>query len=248
MSSIRTAPPSFTMAVHLGLLAVSLAIPFGLLSAGASREAFDGRLEAALRDHVTAGLHQANLSGEVATVQLPANLGEYPPAAGIRPLHSFLPDKAAGRYIIPMEISPPGVRPVRIYATVETVALVNGWEALLPLKRGDPLDPKRFKRKTARVDRRERDYYTAASLPEGYQICARLAPGDLLRYHHIEEAPAVKRGEDVTIYYQRSSITLISPGKARRRGRVGDIIPVIAAVTGKRLYGRLMAPGIIVVE
>ena len=200
MSSVRTSPSSFTMAVQLGLLAALLAMPFGLLSAGTSRDTFDSRLEAALKDHVTEGLRLANLSGEVVTVQLPANLGEYPHGSGIRPLRSFLPDKAAGRYIIPMEISPPGVRPVRIYAAVETVALVNGWEARLPLKRGDPLDPQGFKRTTARVDRREQDYYTAASLPEGYQICARLAPGDLLRYRHIEEAPDVKRGEDVTIY------------------------------------------------
>ncbi|MCH8836226.1 MAG: flagellar basal body P-ring formation protein FlgA [Candidatus Marinimicrobia bacterium] len=248
MISARTAPSSIIMAARLGLLALALAIPSGLLSGGSSREAFNSRLEAALRDHVTGGLRHANLSGEVAAVQLPANLGVYPSDAGIRPLRSFLPDKAAGRYIIPMEISPPGVRPVRIYATVETVALVYGWEAQLPLKRGDSLDPKLFKRTTARVHRRERDYYTAASLPEGYQICARLAPGELLRYHHIEEAPAVKRGEKVTIYYQRNNITLISPGKARRRGQIGDIIPVIAAVTGKRLYGRLTAPGIIVVE
>ncbi len=248
MSSVRTSPLSFTMSVQLGLMAALLAIPFGILSAGTSRDVFDSRLEAALRDHVIKGLRHANLSGEVAAVRLPANLGEYPYGTGIRPLRSFLPDKAAGRYIIPMEISPPGVRPVRVYAAVETVALVHGWEARLPLKRGDSLDPKRFKRTTARVDRHEQDYYTGASLPEGYQICARLAPGDLLRYHHIEEAPAVKRGENVTIYYQRNNITLVSPGKARRRGKVGDIIPVIAAVTGKQLYGRLMAPGIIVVE
>ena len=127
MISVRTAPSSFIMAVQMGLLAVALTIPSGLMSAGSSRETFNSRLEAALRDHVMGGLRHANLSGEVAAVQLPANLGAFPRDAGIRPLRSFLPDKAAGRYIIPMEISPPGERPVRIYPAVETVALVYGW-------------------------------------------------------------------------------------------------------------------------
>ncbi len=234
--------------VRLGLLVAILWLPGIIYPATPAGTSLESRLEGALAEHVTAGLRRANLSGEVAVVQLPANMGNYPPGSGIRPLRSFLPAKAAGRFVIPMEISPPNVRPVRIYATVETVALIHGWAAKMPLKRGDPLDEDKFKRTTARVSRGEKEYFIGTTLPEGYQMSARLAPGDMLRYHHLEEAPAVKRGEAVTIYYKRNSITLVSPGRARRKGQLGDVIPVIAAVTGKQMFGRLDAPGIIVVE
>lgn len=58
----------------------------------------------------------------------------------------------------------------------------------------------------------------------------------------------VRRGEQVMIHFRRRNLILVSPGKTRREGNVGDLIPVVASVTGKRLFGRLVSPGIVVVE
>jgi flagella basal body P-ring formation protein FlgA len=58
----------------------------------------------------------------------------------------------------------------------------------------------------------------------------------------------VNQGDQVTIRLSRDSVTLTSPGQARRDGRIGDIIPVVVGVSGKRLMGRLVAPGIVLVE
>lgn len=206
------------------------------------------RLEQATRQHVREGFDRANLTGELVAMHLPPNIDELDPTATIRPLRAFLPQKAAGRYVIPMEITPQVGDPVKVNITVECVAVVEGWAARFPLKRGTLLEPEQFQRKTLRVTRREQEYFAADSLPEGYQLSTSLAQGQLLQFHHLAVVPVVQRGEQVMIHFRRRNLVLVSPGKARREGRIGDLIPVVAATTGKRLYGRLVSPGIVVVE
>jgi len=219
-----------------------------LKAAAPAKEVLLRRLEEVVRSHVLKGFTQANIEAEVVAVHLPPNMPELDPSAEIRPQRTFLPTKGAGRYVVPVLVSRPHDRPVKLNPTVETVAVVHGWAARLPMKRGDLLDGDDFQRKTIRVTRREEIYFTEKFFPEGYQLSSSLAQGRLLQFHQIEEVPAVKPGETVMIYFRRNGITLISPGKVRRKGRIGDLVPVIAQVSGKRLWGRLEAPGIIVVE
>ena len=211
-------------------------------------ETLETRLEQAVHRQVMQGFKRANLDGELVAIHLPPLIKGLDPRSAIEPLRTFVPKKAAGRSIVPMAVTPAGGQPVKINITIETVAVVKGWTSNMPLKRGNRLRPEQFGRKTIRVTQREQDYFTAESLPEGYQLSTRLAPGRLLQFHHLELVPDVQRGEQVMIYFRRKHVTLVSPGKARRSGHIGDIIPVVAAVTGKRLYGRLESPGIVVVE
>lgn len=211
-------------------------------------EALEDRLERAVRRQVMQGFKQANLPGELVAIHLPPNIENLDPNSAIKPLAKFVPKKAAGRSVVPMAVTSAGGQLVKINITIETVAVVNGWTTILPIKRGSRLRPEQFERKTIRVTRREQDYFTSESLPEGYQLSTSLAPGRLLQFHHLELVPDVYRGEHVMIYFRRKHVTLVSPGKARRSGHIGDIIPVVATVTGKRLYGRLESPGIVVVD
>ncbi|UCD38214.1 MAG: flagellar basal body P-ring formation protein FlgA [Fidelibacterota bacterium] len=206
------------------------------------------RVEQVVYDHVREGFERGGLRGEVVAIQMPSIVAEMHPSAAIRPLRTFTPQKAAGRYVIPVEVAPESSAPTKVSVTVECVALINAWEACFPIKRGSPLKPRDFQRKLIRVTKRERDYIVADSLPEGYQLNASLTQGQLLQFHHLEEIPIVQRGEQVMIHVHRQNLTLVSPGKARREGGIGDLIPVVASATGKRLYGRLVSPGIVVVE
>ena len=206
------------------------------------------RLQEAVCRQVMEGFRKADLRAEVVAVHLPPNIDELAPDAAIRPLRVFLPGKAAGRYVIPLEITPHEGAAVKVNTTVECVAVVEGWAARFPIKRGSLIEPENFQRKQIRVTRREQDYFTADSVPEGYQMSTSLAQGQLLQFHHLEEVPVVQRGEHVMIHFRRTNLTLISPGKARREGGIGDLIPVVTKATGKRLYGRLVSPGIVVVE
>ena len=206
------------------------------------------RLEQAVRSQVMRGFKQANMAGELVAIHLPPNIKGLDPRSAIEALRTFVPKKAAGRAVVAMAVTPEGGQPVKINITIETVAVVRGWTTNLPLKRGSRLRLEQFERKTIRVTRREQDYYISESLPDGYQLSTSLSPGRLLQFHHLELVPDVQRGEQVMIYFRRKHITLVSPGKVRRSGHIGDIIPVVATVTGKRLYGRLESPGIVVVE
>ncbi|UCH09105.1 MAG: flagellar basal body P-ring formation protein FlgA [Fidelibacterota bacterium] len=207
-----------------------------------------GQLEQAVRQHVQQGFGQANLTGEVVAIHLPPNIDGISQPATVRPIRRFLPREAAGRYVIPLEITPAQGKPVKVNLTVECVAVINGWAARFPLKRGSQLDPTNFIRKQIRVSHREQDYFVADCLPEGYQLSASLAQNQLLQFHQFEEVPVVQRGEQVMIHFRRENFTLMSPGKVRREGSIGDLIPVVATATGKRLYARLVSPGIVVVE
>ena len=241
----RPTPAGITAALLIGLVYV---LAGGLYAGGLPPATLRERLEQAVRAHVMKGFNRSNLKAELVAVRLPPNVEALDPAATLKPLRAFLPRKAAGRYVIPVEIIPETGAPVRVNITVESVAVVKGWAARFPLKRGTLLEADVFERKTLRVTRREQEFFTADTLPGRYQLSSGLAKGQLLQFHHLEVVPAVRSGEQVTIYFRRRSLTLMSPGKARRAGNIGDLIPVVATATGKRLYGRLVSPGVVVVE
>ena len=254
MPADRHNPAGILTAVFLVGVVCALAVG---LRAGAARQGrtltaprttLRDRLEEAVRQQVMEGFRKTDLMAEVVAVHLPPNVDRLDPDAALRPLRAFLPRKAAGRYVIPMEIIPQEGAAVKVNTTVECVAVVEGWAARFPMKRGTLIEPEDFQRNKIRVTRREQDYFTADSLPEGFQLSTSVAQGQLLQFHHLEEVPAVQRGEQVMIHFRRRNLTLVSPGKARREGSIGDLIPVVASATGKRLYGRLVSPGIVVVE
>ena len=246
----RAIHPAFTRGIGPAALrgGVFIFLMVNLSADSHPEKGLEARLERAVRHQVMQGFSQANLAGELVAIHLPPNIRGLDPRSDIEPLRTFVPKKAAGRSVVPMAVTPAGGQPVKINITIETVAVVKGWTTNLPLKRGSRLRPQQFERRTIRVTRREQDYITSESLPEGYQLSTSLSPGQLLQFHHLELVPDVQRGEQVMIYFRRKHVTLVSPGKVRRSGLIGDIIPVVAAVTGKRLYGRLESPGIVVVE
>lgn len=206
------------------------------------------RIENVVRNHVHDGFQKANLKGEVVAIHLPPLVAGLDPDVKIRTIRTFTPSTAAGRYVIPLEIGHSGGAPEKINITVESMAVVEGWATRFPLKRGDLVLTEQFERKSIKVNSREREFFCWDSLPSGYRLNTNLAQGQLLQFHHLDEVPAVLQGEEVMIHFQRNSVTLISPGKTRREGKIGDMIPVVAIATGKRLYGRLVAPGIVMVE
>jgi len=246
MPADRHNPAGILTAVFM--VGVVCALAVGLRAGAAPRTTLRDRLEEAVRQQVMEGFRKTNLMAEVVAVHLPPNVDRLDPGAALRPLRAFLPRKAAGRYVIPMEIIPQDGAAVKVNPTVECVAVVEGWAARFPMKRGTLIEPEDFQRNKIRVTRREQDYFTADSLPEGFQLSTSVAQGQLLQFHHLEEVPAVQRGEQVMIHFRRRNLMLVSPGKARREGSIGDLIPVVASATGKRLYGRLVSPGIVVVE
>ena len=238
----------FALLAALLMFAPGGVVPAAQTAGGPAHVPLRQMLETAVRRHVAEGFEKTGLPGELVAVHLPANLTGLHTAVDIKPLRRFLPNKAAGRYVIPLEITLSSGRPLKVNVTAECVAIVRGWAVRWPLGRGTHLGEEQFERKTIRVTRREQNYFTANEMPAGLQLTTSLAGGMLLQAHHLEAIPAVQSGESVEIHFRRRSLTLISPGKARREGNIGELIPVVATVTGKRLYGRLVAPGIVVVE
>lgn len=206
------------------------------------------RIESVVRNHIDEGFQKANLRGEIVAIHLPSHVADLDPEIKIRTVRTFIPSTAAGRYVIPLEVDHIGGAPEKINVMVESMAVVEGWVARFPLKRGDLLKIEQFERKSIKVAHREREFFNWDSLPSGYRLNTNLAQGQMLQFHHLDEVPAVLQGEDVMIHFQRNSVTLISPGKTRREGKIGDKIPVVATSTGRRLFGRLVAPGIVIVE
>ncbi len=220
---------------------------FALVDISTTRNALTEQIEAVVLEHAAKGFTEAGLKGEIVAVHLPRNLPTGTQEVFIKPLRKFMPPRAAGRYVIPLDIIA-GNSAIKINVTVESVALINGWQANQPLKRGTPLNPRYFKRKIIRVTQRENEYFDGPVLPRNRQLAASIGGGHMLKYQHVEVIPAIVRGEKVTIQYRLKNLILTSPGKARREGQIGDLIPVIATETGKQLAGRLHANGIVVIE
>ena len=233
----------------LAVLPGLIMILAGTLRAMSVGETFRDKMERIIRSDVESALKAAGLKGEVIGISLPRNMPEVALNSQIKPVLKYIPEKAAMRTVLQYTIIEPGKRPEKVNAIVQTVAKIYGWVAVVPLKRGDDLKPGDFRREMATVTYREEEYYVDDQLLEGYELSTRLTQGQMLQFHHIKIKTAVKSGDPVMIYFRRSSgLTLISPGKVRRNGQIGDMIPVIATVTGKRLRGRLVSPGIVVVE
>ena len=230
------------------LLVPLVSMAGGLQAVEPATGSLDSRLENRVRQHIQEGFQKSAMEAEIIAVQLPRMIVEFPSASSIRMVRDFVPTRAAGHFAVPVELKPPGGKPVRLTASVECVAVVHAWAARLPLQRGSDLKLEDFERKTIRIMGREEQYYTAEDFPDEYSLSTSLTAGQILQFHHLEPKPVIRQGDQVTIQLTRESITLISPGQARRDGRIGDLIPVIVGVSGKRLMGRLVAPGIVVVE
>ncbi|MCH7575649.1 MAG: flagellar basal body P-ring formation protein FlgA [Candidatus Marinimicrobia bacterium] len=228
-----------------GLLWLLLSATTGF---AANESSLSRHITAQVRAHVEAGLTAAGLHGEITSIVLPVAAAQLPADSRVRPIRRFIPNRAAGRHIIPLEVTRPGAPSTKINVTVSTVAVIVGWTTAYAVKRRDALEPSQFTRKTIRVNGRESDYIQAEALPENYQLASTIKPGQLLKHFQIEPIPDVNSGDEVTIYFKYNTITLVSPGKARRRARVGETLPVVATATGKRFYGVLVSPAVVIVE
>lgn len=235
--------------LSLAVLTGLIMIHTGTLRAMSVGETFRDKMERIVRNDVESALKAAGLDGEVIGITLPRNLPEFALNSQIKLVLKYIPEKAATRTVLQYTVIEPGKRPAKVNAIVQTVAKVYGWVAVVPLKRGDDLKPGDFRREMALVSHREEEYFVNDQFLRGYELNTRLSQGQMLQFHHIKIKTAVKSGDTVMIHFRRSSgLTLISPGKVRRAGQIGDMIPVVATATGKRLRGRLVSAGIVVVE
>ena len=231
--------------VPSGLLWLLLGATTGF---AANESSLSRHITAQVRAHVEAGLTAAGLHGEITSIVLPVAAAQLPVDSRVRPIRQFIPGRAAGRHIIPLEVTRPGAPSTKINVTVSTVAVIIGWTTAYAVQRGDALEPSQFTRKTIRVNGRESDYIQEEALPDNYQLASTIKPGQLLKHFQIEPIPDVNSGDEVTIYFKYNTITLVSPGKARRKARVGETLPVVATATGRRFYGVLVSPTVVIVE
>ena len=233
-----------------GASAAAAGIPFRGIPSGypSSEGTLRDRLDRAVRMQVEQGFRRAGLSGEIAAVHIPALVDQLPADATFQPARIFDPRKSGGKQLIQMRVTLPGEPAMRLNIMVECVAVIHGWVARESLRRGTTLKSEDFQRQTLRVIRRERDYFTGEQLPEGYRLSANLPKGEFIHFRFLELVPAVSAGDLVTIHFKHDNLTLVSPGKVRRNGQIGDVIPVVATVTGKRFRGRLVSPELVIVE
>ena len=60
--------------------------------------------------------------------------------------------------------------------------------------------------------------------------------------------PAVSPGQRIRLRVRVGAVTASTPGVARQAGLVGDVVAVHNPASGKRLRGRVVAPGVVEVS
>ncbi|WP_456388240.1 flagellar basal body P-ring formation chaperone FlgA [Desulfolithobacter sp.] len=82
----------------------------------------------------------------------------------------------------------------------------------------------------------------------GMQVRYTLHAGKAIEHRHVEEPPVIRKGDLVKIIASRSGLQLTATGMSRMDGRPGDVVRVQNMNSGKLIYCRVDAPGLVSVE
>ncbi|KAB2925970.1 MAG: flagellar basal body P-ring formation protein FlgA [Bacteroidetes bacterium] len=92
------------------------------------------------------------------------------------------------------------------------------------------------------------DPYPVLAPVTGYRTRRMVSPNSVIRTSLIEELPAVRRDERVSLLVRSSNLTIGASGVAKDDGRIGEVIPVQRAGTKELVRAKVVGQQIVEVE
>lgn len=137
------------------------------------------------------------------------------------------------------------VRNCTVRGRIEALAEVA--TAATTLRRGQIITPDRIRMTKQDIAALQEPFFSKRSLV-GMQVKRTLHTGKVIERRYVEPPPVIRRGDLVKILASRAGLQLTATGMSKMDGRPGDVIRVQNMNSGKLIYCRVEAPGMVSVE
>lgn len=119
-------------------------------------------------------------------------------------------------------------------------------QAIMKIKRGDPLVPDLFQWNWVDLaDPKQKTDFHGRNALRGVSCARTIQAGDYLRRSDLKATPVVFAGDVVELQIQRGSLFASVRGTARREGSIGQTIPVRNELTKQLMNVRVIGPGVV---
>lgn len=177
------------------------------------------------------GLDSITLNDTIAII---VSCREYPIPSGYFPLKVLLQDGSGAIRNISTSVD---------ISFFEKVLVSKG-----RIKSREPLSRNDFTIKRVEVGNLIGDPISDFALLEGMRSSKTIQRGKALTEEMIEPIPVIRRGERVKLIYESGNLRVEAYGIARKDAVKGEMVEVKNTVSGKRISGRAMSEGIVLVE
>jgi len=140
-------------------------------------------------------------------------------------------------------ISCTGDRPWRIFLKAQVEIQAQGWVTSQPIGRGTRLDESMLEARMVTINEIRRAGYTNPENMIGMEARRNINAGTTITPDLLVAPDAVSRGDRVIIFSGNSAFAIETRGEAVNGGQLGDQITVINETSGRRVRGRIVAPG-----
>lgn len=120
----------------------------------------------------------------------------------------------------------------------QTVSMVCAAKDLL---KGDIITSDMLTLKSIVLERDKGHFFTDTKFLLGKKLRKNYNKDEIITAAMIYVPSLINRGEDVQIVALSENITVITNGEARKKGHLGDIIPVLNKRSGKEVYGEIIS-------
>ncbi len=137
------------------------------------------------------------------------------------------------------------VRNCTVRGRIEALAEVA--TAATTLRRGQIITPDRIRMTRQNIAALQDPFFSPRNVI-GMQVKRTLHAGKAIERRYVEPPPVIRKGDLVKILASRGGLQLTATGMSRMDGRPGDVIRVQNMNSGKLIYCRVDAPGLVSVE
>lgn len=109
-----------------------------------------------------------------------------------------------------------------------------------PLKRGEQISLEDIEEKEILIEGGRRGIPVKQEEVIGRRLRTALGEGEIVTLDALEDRPCVEKGQLVDLLFEDERLFIRTKGKALERGRVGDLIRVKNAGSGKEIVGRIV--------
>ncbi|MDX1589934.1 MAG: flagellar basal body P-ring formation chaperone FlgA [Oleiphilaceae bacterium] len=136
-----------------------------------------------------------------------------------------------------------GDRPWRLFLNADIKIQSEGWVTRHPIRRGTRIDESMLESRSVTINQVRQGSYQEPEHILGMEARRNINAGVPLTPHLLVAPDAVSRGDRVIISAGNSTFAIETRGEAVQGGKVGDQISVINESSGRRVRGRIVAPG-----
>ncbi len=165
------------------------------------------------------------------------------PAGKILEVRAVNRNPSLGRAVFVLRVQGLGGRPFKQWVSADVSQIVEVVVATRKLRRLDVLEAEDIHLQSIQIRRVRSRYLFNLKEVLGKRLTQSLRKGMPIRENQLEIAPLVQRGDRVTITVRSQGLQIVTSGKAKEDGQLGEMIRVMNLESKKTVFAEVVKAG-----